>query len=29
MTGGLCNIETDLWKTSVTGKELVQKDSKG
>jgi len=29
MTGGLCYIETDLWKTSGRGKELVQKDSKG
>jgi len=29
MTGGLCNIETDLWKTSGREKELVQKDSEG
>jgi len=26
MTGGLCNIETDVWKTSVRGKVLVSKN---
>ena len=26
---GLCNIESDLWKTSGRGKELLQKDLKG